>query len=152
MLSPLIPGQIDRLAEENEERVYAAGEPVIRQGDPGDSLFVILRGRVEVTAHQGDSPPVRLATLNEGDSFGEMSLMTGEPRSATVTPLVETQLLEVGKESFRRMLAAQPDLVHQLGAALQQRLYERAQAMADVDRASPESQDVFQRIREFFAV
>ncbi len=152
MLSPLIPGQIDRLAEENEERVYAAGEPVIRQGDPGDSLFVILRGRVEVTAHQGDSPPVRLATLNEGDYFGEMSLMTGEPRSATVTPLVETQLLEVGKESFRRMLAAQPDLVQQLGAALQQRLDERAQAMVSVGRASPESQDVFQRMRDFFAM
>ena len=152
MLGPLAPEQIGRLAEENVERVYAAGEPVIRQGDPGESLFVIMSGRVEVTVVQEGAPSVRLATLGEGDYFGEMSLMTGAPRSATVAALVETRLLEVGKESFRRILAAQPNLVEQLGAALQVRESERAQAMASVDRASPESQDIFQRIHEFFSM
>jgi CRP-like cAMP-binding protein len=152
MLGPLTPEQIGRLAEENVERVYAAGEPVIRQGDPGNSLFVIMSGRVEVTVLQEGAPPVRLATLEEGDYFGEMSLMTGAPRSATVAALVETRLLEVGKESFRRILAAQPNLVEQLGAALQVRQSERAQAIASVDRASPESQDIFQRIRDFFSM
>jgi CRP-like cAMP-binding protein len=156
MLGPLTPEQIGRLAEENVERVYAAGEPVIRQGDPGDSLFVIMSGRVEVTVLQDraqeGAQPVRLATLEDGDYFGEMSLMTGAPRSATVAALVETRLLEVGKESFRRILAAQPNLVEQLGAALQVRQSERAQAMAAVDRASPESQDMFQRIRDFFSM
>jgi CRP-like cAMP-binding protein len=81
-----------------------------------------------------------------------MSLMTGAPRSATVAALVETRLLEVGKESFRRILAAQPNLVEQLGAALQLRQSERAQAIASVDRSIPESQDMFQRIREFFSM
>jgi CRP-like cAMP-binding protein len=152
MLGPLTPEQIGRLAEENVERVYAAGEPVIRQGTPGDSLFVIMSGRVEVTVVQEGAPSVRLATLEEGDYFGEMSLMTGAPRSATVAALVETRLLEVGKESFRRILAAQPNLVEQLGAALQLRQSERAQAMASVDRSIPESQDMFQRIREFFSM
>jgi small-conductance mechanosensitive channel/CRP-like cAMP-binding protein len=152
MLGPLTPEQIGRLAEENVERVYAAGEPVIRQGAPGDSLFVIMSGRVEVTVVQEGTPSVRLATLEAGDYFGEMSLMTGAPRSATVAALVETRLLEVGKESFRRILAAQPNLVEQLGAALQLRQSERAQAMASVDRSIPESQDMFQRIREFFSM
>jgi small-conductance mechanosensitive channel/CRP-like cAMP-binding protein len=152
MLGPLTPEQIGRLAEENVERVYAAGEPVIRQGAPGDSLFVIMHGRVEVTVVQEGMPSVRLATLEAGDYFGEMSLMTGAPRSATVAALVETRLLEVGKESFRRILAAQPNLVEQLGAALQLRQSERAQAMASVDRSIPESQDMFQRIREFFSM
>jgi small-conductance mechanosensitive channel/CRP-like cAMP-binding protein len=152
MLGPLTPEQIGRLAEENVERVYAAGEPVIRQGAPGDSLFVIMSGRVEVTVVQEGMPSVRLATLEAGDYFGEMSLMTGAPRSATVAALVETRLLEVGKESFRRILAAQPNLVEQLGAALQLRQSERAQAMASVDRSIPESQDMFQRIREFFSM
>jgi small-conductance mechanosensitive channel/CRP-like cAMP-binding protein len=152
MLGPLTPEQIGRLAEENVERVYAAGEPVIRQGAPGDSLFVIMSGRVEVTVVQEGMPSVRLATLEAGDYFGEMSLMTGAPRSATVAAVVETRLLEVGKESFRRILAAQPNLVEQLGAALQLRQSERAQAMASVDRSIPESQDMFQRIREFFSM
>jgi small-conductance mechanosensitive channel/CRP-like cAMP-binding protein len=152
MLGPLTPEQIGRLAEENVERFYAAGEPVIRQGDPGDSLFVIMSGRVEVTVLQEGATSVRLATLEEGDYFGEMSLMTGAPRSATVAALVETRLLEVGKESFRRLLAAQPNLVEQLGAALQVRESERARAMASVDRVGPESYDIFQRIHDFFSM
>ena len=152
MLGPLTPEQIGRLAEENVERVYAAGEPVIRQGDPGDSLFVIMSGRVEVTVLQEGAVSVRLATLDAGDYFGEMSLMTGAPRSATVAALVETRLLEVGHESFRRLLAAQPNLVEQLGAALQVRESERARAMASVDRVRPESQDIFQRIHDFFSM
>ena len=152
MLGPLTPEQIGRLAEENVERVYAAGEPVIRQGDPGDSLFVIMSGRVEVTVLQEGAASVRLATLDEGDYFGETSLMTGAPRSATVAALVETRLLEVGHESFRRLLAAQPNLVEQLGAALQVRESERAQAMASVDRVRPESHDIFQRIHDFFSM
>ena len=152
MLGPLTPEQIRRLAEENVERVFAAGEPVIRQGDPGDSLFVIMSGRVEVTVVQEGAPSVRLATLDKGDYFGETSLMTGAPRSATVAALVETRLLEVGHESFRRLLAAQPNLVEQLGAALQVRESERAQAMASVDRVRPESHDIFQRIHDFFSM
>ena len=152
ILSVLSPEQVVRLAEENDERVYAAGEPVIRQGDAGKSLFVIMSGRVEVTAFQKGMPAVLLATLEAGDYFGEMSLMTGEPRSATVTPLVESRLLEVGSESFRKLLAAQPDLVQELGKALQRRLVERAQAMTVVDRKMLESQDIFQRIRDFFSM
>jgi small-conductance mechanosensitive channel len=152
ILDVLTPEQIGRLAEENVERFYAAGEPVIRQGDPGTSLFVIMSGRVEVTALQEGTPSVRLATLEAGDYFGEMSLMTGAPRSATVAAVVETRLLEVCKESFRRILAAQPDLVDRLGAALQVRQSQRAQAISAVDQTSPESQDIFRRIREFFAM
>ena len=152
MLGPLTPEQIRRLAEENVERFFAAGEQVIRQGDPGDSLFVIMSGRVEVTVVQEGAASVRLATLEEGDYFGETSLMTGAPRSATVAALVETRLLEVGHESFRRLLAAQPNLVEQLGAALQVRESERAQAMASVDRVRPESHDIFQRIHDFFSM
>jgi small-conductance mechanosensitive channel/CRP-like cAMP-binding protein len=152
MLDALSPQQLVRLAEENVERVYAAGEPVIRQGDPGDSLFVIMSGCVEVMVLQAGAPAVRVATLKDGDYFGEMSLMTGAARSATVAAVVETRLLEVGKESFRGILAAQPDLVEQLGAALQLRQNERAQAMASVDRTSPETQDVFTRIRDFFSM
>jgi len=152
MLQALSSEQIGRLAGESVERVYAAGEPVIRQGDAGTSLFVIMTGRVEVSAREDNAPSVRLATLDPGDYFGEMSLMTGAPRSATVTPLSETRLLEVGKESFGRILAAQPDLVEQLATALQVRARERVQAMSIVERPIPETQDFFRRIREFFSM
>ena len=152
LLDPLSPDLVRRIAEENIDRVYAAGEQVIRQGATGDSLFVIMRGSVEVTAREGDHPMVKLAVLGPGDYFGEMSLMTGASRMATITTLEETQLLEVGKESFRAILAAHPALVEKFGRLLQVRLAERTQAIAGVERAAPESHDIFQKIRDFFMV
>jgi len=152
LLAALGPDLIRRLANNGVERVFAAGEPVIRQGDAGNSLFVIMDGRVEVTARQGDAPSVRLATMDAGAYFGEMSLMTGAPRVATVTALVESRLLEVDKDCFRGILAERPDLVQLLGEALQSRLAERAEAIAGVERTLPEQQDIFRRIRDFFAM
>lgn len=152
LLEPLGPELVRQLALENADQVYAAGEQVIRQGAAGDSLFVIMRGSVEVTAREGDRPAVKLAVLGPGDYFGEMSLMTGAPRVATVTTLEETRLLEVGKESFRAIVATNPDLVEKLSQSLRLRLAERTQAIAGVERATPEIQDIFRKIRDFFAV
>jgi len=152
LLGALEPLQIRQLAEENRERVYAAGEQVIQQGDAGDSLFLIMSGRVEVTARQADAAAVRLATLEMGDYFGEMSLMTGEPRSATVTALMETTIFEVNKQSFRGMISAQPGLVEQLGVALRVRLAERDQAIAGVERKLPDERDILKRIHDFFSM
>jgi small-conductance mechanosensitive channel/CRP-like cAMP-binding protein len=152
LLEPLRAELVHQLAVENADRVYAAGEQVIRQGDPGESLFVIMGGRVEVTAREGDIPAVKLAVLGSGDYFGEMSLMTGAPRVATITTLEETRLLEVGKASFRGIVAAHPELVEQFGTLLRLRLAERTQAIAGVERATPEIQDIFQKIRDFFVV
>jgi len=152
LLEPFGSDLVRRLAEQNVDRAYGAGEQVIRQGDPGASMFVIMSGGVEVTARDGAAPPVRLAALGPGDYFGEMSLMTGAPRVATVTTLGETRLLEVGKESFRAILAAHPELVEGLGRSLRLRMAERTQAIAGVGRATPEVQDIFRKIRDFFAV
>jgi len=152
LLAPLGNDLVSRLAAENVDRTYAAGEQVIRQGAAGDSMFVIMRGRVEVTAREGDGPAVTLAVLGPGDCFGEMSLMTGAPRVATITTLEESRLLEVGKESFRAILAARPELVQKLSESLRLRLAERTQAIAGVERATPEIQDIFRKIRDFFAV
>ena len=152
LLSVLDPAQLRRLAQDTVDRVYAAGEQIIRQGDAGSCMFVVMEGRVEVAAGVEHAAPVRVAALEAGDYFGEMSLMTGAPRVATVTALTETRLLEVGKEPFGRVLTAQPALVEQLGAALRERLFERAQAIAGAERTVPEVQDIFRKIRDFFAV
>ena len=116
-------------------------------------MFVIMSGRVEVTTSQHrDAPHVQLATLETGAYFGEMSLLTGAPRVATVTALVETRLLEVNKRSFRGILAEHPAMVESLGAALRLRLAERAEVIAVARQTTPDSNDIFQRIRDFFAM
>ena len=143
--------QVDAVAAMFEQR-YAAGQVVIRQGDAGESMFVILSGRVEVTVRDQDGPEVRLAELTAGDFFGEMSLMTGAPRVATVTATEETRVMEVSKDSFRHVLEARPELVDELGRALHVRMAERAQAVAGITPTGPEVQDIFRKIRDFFSL
>ncbi|MCE9630676.1 MAG: mechanosensitive ion channel [Planctomycetia bacterium] len=153
LLASLDAGQVRRLASDNAERLYAAGEQVVRQGAAGESLFVILAGRVEVSVREGDKPAVRLAVLGSGDYFGEMSLMTGAARLATVTTLEETRLLEICKDSFGRILAEKPGLIEQVGAALRERLADRSRAIAGQESPPPEpAQDIFARIRDFFSM
>lgn len=150
-LEPLDPTLVNRLAGDSEERLYAPGERIVRENDPGASMFVILSGRVEVTASAaGHQSSAVLAVLGPGDYFGEMSLMTGASRVATVTAIEETRLIEVGKETFAAILAAKPALVEELGRALQSRMTEREKAVAATGRGASDPQDILQKIRAFF--
>jgi small-conductance mechanosensitive channel/CRP-like cAMP-binding protein len=152
LLEPLGPDLLETLAAESAERVFAAGEPVIRQGEAGASMFVVLSGRVEVTAREADGPAVRLAELIAGDYFGEMSLLTGSPRVATVTAVEETRVVEVGKDVFRHVLNRRPELVVALGATLEARRAERDAAVAAAAPPVPQPADMFRRIRDFFSL
>jgi CRP-like cAMP-binding protein len=89
-----------------------------------------------------------------GDYFGEMSLMTGEPRSATVTAEAETRVLEVNRPAFRAILEEQPDLVERLGEDLQRRLIEREEAVegAEKSRQDQNPADLLSAMREFFGL
>ena len=149
----LSSGHLDRLAMEGRECRFAGGEPVIRQGDPGESLFVVLDGSVEVSAREGDGLPVVITTIGPGGFFGEMSLMTGAARSATITAKGESCLLEIDKSTMRRVLEEQPSLVETLGRALTARAGERSTLLArDGRREDPPQPDLFQRIRDYFAM
>lgn len=152
LLSVFHEGELQRIASEGVERLFGVGEPIVRQGASGESLFVLLQGHVEVTARNGESPPTRLATLNPGDYFGEMSLLTGAPRSATVTALEETRVLEISKDSFGRIMALRPELVTILGQALESRMAERDAVLASARKESIGSGDLLGRIRQFFAL
>ena len=91
--------------------LYAAGEAVVRQGQPGRSLFVVMRGEASVTLSgtQGE-----VARLRAGDVFGEMSLLTGEERSATITAISDCDLLEIEADGFRRLVLTNPSVVERV--------------------------------------
>ena len=152
LFAGLEPDVLRRIAAESVEAVYAAGEQVVRQGRPGDSMFVIVSGSVEVTASEGARPAARIAVLGPGDYFGEMSLLTGSARSATVTTCEQSRLVEIGKASFQRLLSSQPGLVEQFGAALDRRLDERSRTIAGAAPPVPVGPDMLRLIRDFFSV
>jgi CRP-like cAMP-binding protein len=142
--------QLRQLAEKNATRVYGADESIIRQGEAAASMFVVVDGQVQVTASQENTAPVLVKILHAGDFFGEMSLLTGSARVATVTALVESRILEISKQSFQAILHGQPDLVEALGLSLQSRLTEHAKAMAGAKQVVADPPDLLQKIRDLF--
>jgi len=100
--------------------VFAPGETVIRAGDPGSSMFVVHNGRVSVQVNESGRPRT-VATLSDGAFFGEMALFTGEPRTANVVALAETEVLEIGHAAMKSVFDTNPDLVESLSHIITER-------------------------------
>jgi CRP-like cAMP-binding protein len=102
-----------------------AGEILFRAGDQGDALYIVAHGSIEVLADSQESvPPASrpIATLGEGQAFGEMALLTGGPRTATIRATAKTELLEIGKDDFEQLVKTD----HVLANAVQRLSHERA--------------------------
>jgi ATP-binding cassette subfamily B protein len=113
---------------------YAAGEVVVRQGDPGDKLYTVSRGQLDVSiAHAGGEQQV--AMLNEGDYFGEMALLTGEPRMATVRTMLPTQLYSLAKSDFSLLMDRVPGLRQSVEPTIAARRAENEASLARADAA-----------------
>jgi small-conductance mechanosensitive channel len=109
------------LANGAESLRFAAGEVVVREGDPGHSLYQVVDGSVEVLKDTGGRVPVRVTQLRSGEIFGEMSLLTDCARSATVRALEECVLLEVNQQDLRPILQNNPSLMERLAGLVSQR-------------------------------
>lgn len=156
-LRELETAAIARLAEAAVHQHFGNGEVLVREGEVGDSLFVIEHGRVRVTKapERPDGGMITLATLTEGGFFGEMSLLTGEPRSATVTSDGGCEVLVLAKEALAPLLQHDPQLAELLSASVLARQAKTASTLEDQrDRrreavTRPEHK-LLQRIRAFF--
>ncbi|MFP4307196.1 MAG: cyclic nucleotide-binding domain-containing protein [Desulfococcaceae bacterium] len=112
-------------------RSLNAGETVVRQGDPGVNLYLIASGRVAVIGEDG----VRLAELERGEVFGEMSLISGEPAAATIEVAEPTRLLYIKGRDFGRLLKRYPSLQMYFARLLASRLVQTNTAQAEMLRA-----------------
>ena len=112
---------------------FAAGDIIFRRGEAGDALYLTVAGQVAVLANgQTDAAePALLARLTEGQSFGEMALLTGEPRTATVTALTEVELLKIAREHFDELLDRSPRLRQAVEALNSQRLLQNVAALRE---------------------
>lgn len=123
LFSSLTADELQRVIEGVELREFEAGQTIVRQGDPGVALFVIVHGRVQVVV---EGPPrLPQATLGEGAFFGELALLTDFPRSATVEALEPTQLLEISRDLIARVIAESPDVLKVLLRFFRDRMLDR---------------------------
>src|SRR6266704_5072176 len=151
IFAPLSAEETERLAGASSSHIFAPGEMVIRAGDQGSSMFVVHNGRVQVQVTENGRPR-NVAILNEGDFFGEMALFTGEPRTANIVALEETEVLEIGHAAMKRVFDTNPDLVESLSHIIA----ERRQALAASEDISVGNEDqsagLLASIRRFFGL
>ncbi len=144
----LTADEVARFVDSARMQSFAPGEAAVRQGDAGSSLFFVLRGEMSVEVDGNE-----VARLRQGRMFGEMSLLTGEPRKATVRALSEVILAELSKTAIAELMDSNDKLMERLGEALSrhtasnQQQQER-QVESDAGERSPV--DYLKRLRDFF--
>jgi type VI secretion system protein ImpH len=104
----LPPQQLDELIAAMNVSTYTQGKVVMRQGEPGDSMFAIRSGRVQQIRHEADGKVSALSILGPGDCFGEMTLLLGKHRETTVIALDDCKILELNKKEFDEFAARNP--------------------------------------------
>src|SRR5213082_1201118 len=152
----LADAQIDNLVKEARLNYFGRGERVIQEGAEGASMFVLLRGAARVwVSKNGSSIPI--ATLSAGDCFGEMSLLTGESRTATVQAESDCYVLEIGKPVMAEVIRDTPDCLERLSEMLARRKLENegvikeAASQAQNEKKEREYRANFlRRLRTFF--
>ena len=125
--------QLDRLAEATKVVRFKRGEVIMRQNDLGSSMFVLVDGKVTVSVHEPGGDRV-VATLGAGEVVGEMSLITGDRRSATVKTKGRVTALEITKAALEPILAAEPRLAERFAVVVEQRHAELASRHAEARR------------------
>jgi small-conductance mechanosensitive channel len=117
---PLAEEEVERLAKASSTRIYAPGEAIVRRGQEGNSMFVIVRGGVKVQIPENDYQKT-INTLRANDFFGEMSLLTGQPRTATVIAEEETEVIQIKKTALRPLFEANPHLMKAICDIIEER-------------------------------
>src|SRR5881396_81844 len=148
--------QLNQMVNQARLRLFGRGEPVIEEGTAGDSMFVMLRGAANVFVSKNGSK-IQVATLSAGDCFGEMSLLTGEPRSATVRADGDCYVMEIGKPVMAELLRDAPSCLEKLSELLARRKMETEGVLKEAGRTNEHAikerqytANFLHRLRTFF--
>ena len=159
ILQPLSDSERRELAEQLAVTPFRRGEIITRQGQDAHHLYIIMRGQAEESVAvppAAEFPGRRVATLAEGDVFGEMGLMTGEPRHATVTALTDVVCYRLDKEEVQGILHRRPEIAQEISHLLAEHktqldaIVAGLSAQAKAMRPTIAPSDLLHRIKQFF--
>jgi CRP/FNR family transcriptional regulator len=111
-------------------RTFGAGEVVFREGDSGDTCYVVRLGQARAVREHSDGRSITLATFGPGEIFGELSMFDEERRSATIEAVEETEAMAILGSDMRRLLRAHPDIAVKMLGGLSRRLRETNERLA----------------------
>jgi len=152
IFAPLSIDEIEQLAKTSNSRIFAPGEVIVREGQEGNSMYLIVRGSAIVQIDDNGQKRT-INRLKTNDFFGEMSLLTGEPRSASVVTEEETLVLEIRKSAIKPIFDANPKLLSAVGSMIE----ERRALLGPVEKPDSgsvpaEERNVIASLRKFFGL
>ena len=152
IFSPLSNDELRQLADATVGHVFAPGETLIRAGDEGSSMFVVHNGKVAVQVADRSGPRT-VAVLTEGNFFGEMALFTGEPRTANVVAMEETEVLEIGFAAMKYLFDTNPSLAESISLTIAERQADLARGSERAAQTSlHETEGLLASIKRFFGL
>jgi len=136
IFSSLSPLERAKIAKYFQETKYEANERIVKEGESGNQMFVIEEGAVKVAKELTAKKEEILVNLVDGDCFGEMALLDGSPRSASVYAISKVTMLELGRSSLKTMVEKEPQLgvkiLYNLSKILAERLRESGDRIRDI--------------------
>lgn len=150
---------VEVLAAMARERPFREGERIVAQGEAGDSLFLLAEGALDVRVAAAEGAlPATIDRMLPGEVFGEVSLLTGQPRSASICAATDGIVFEIRKEHLEPILRRRPRLAEELAALMSRRQnanrerMEAASTAPGAPPAAPEHHDLLERLRGFFGL
>jgi CRP-like cAMP-binding protein len=141
------------------QHIVKAGEAVVHANDAGDSMFIVFEGLLHAQVPSSDrQSSVRVGKLGAGDFFGEISALTGEPRTATVTAACDSLIFEIQKDAFASLLDKYPEVLQMLGEAIAARRLRTAEALAKASASEIASDErsltrqIIDKMKRFFGI
>jgi len=139
VLKALSPNEVTRLSDASQVVTCRAGQMLIEKGHSADSMYFLVEGGLEVSIHDDQGKEVVVATIWPGDCVGEMSLLTGAPRSANVRAMTNSILLEITKADIAPIFEENPELIYEISSLLEARQAENM-ALLNKSETSEESE------------
>jgi len=158
LFASLTDAEREALARELTTSLYVSGERIFEAGEAADSLYLLTQGRVEIIRERTKGTPIKLATLEAPAYFGEMGLLLGQPRIATVVAKGDALCYRLDKRGFDAIIRARPELVETLAKILTERQAENdatLQALDETARAEHKvgrTRELMRKIQHFFGI
>ena len=145
----------DYISKHGRISLWKPQQTIIEKGDAGESMFVVLEGVLEVFGNSENGVRIRVGQIQAGEIFGEMSLLTGEPRNATIIAIGPVRTLEITKGEFAKILQARPEICETLADIMSERQRDSESALSDEETEAQRqhiAKQVYSKVQAFFGI
>ncbi len=157
LFTTLSAGELDFLAQNLSEKLFQVGDTLFRQGEAGDSMYLVVEGLLNVYIAGGEHGwEVKVGQLTPGEFFGEMSLLTGENRTATIIASTDCVVYQITREVLRELLRQRPEIAEQMTRVVAERRLLNEQYLGRMAHAAPRPElnlagHLLNRMRQLFS-